>query len=234
MEKNISVLLIEDNRLLREGIAVMLSEQPGLKVVAATPGGEAALRQVRQAKPHVVLVSASLGDSHSLRLAQAAKEASPGVQVVVMAFPPALETVVEFMKLGVSGFIAEDATIHDFVRTIRSVTAGTHVLPPSLVEPLFSQVAHQAATEKEAQLHEAVRLTRRECQIIGMIREGLGNKEVAQRLDIATHTVKSHVHNILKKLGLHTRLQIAAYALNGKGSSKDHVIAGRSRTPLLQ
>lgn len=211
MEKKIPLLLVEGNRLLREGIAARLNEQPGLKVVAAAPGGATALRQVRDVKPQVVLLDASLGDSDSMRLIQATKEASPEVQVIVMTFPPAQENVVEFMKLGVSGFIAEDATIDDFVRTIRSVTAGSHVLPPSLVEPLFSQVVQQAVKEKTAP--EAARLTQREHEIIEMIQEGLSNKEVAQRLDIATHTVKCHVQNILRKLALHTRLQIAAYAM---------------------
>jgi len=140
------------------------------------------------------------------------REANPEVRVILMAFPSAPDNVVEFMKLGVSGFIAKDATIADFVSTIRSVTAGTHVLPPSLVETLFSQVAELAAGQKNG----AVRLTQREREIIRMIQEGLSNKEVAQRLHIATHTVKSHVHNILEKLALRTRLQIAAYAIRQK------------------
>jgi len=222
MDKKIPLLLIEGNRLLRDWIATALGAQRGLKIVGAAADRGAAIRQVRDARPEVVLVGASSGNSDILGMVASIKEASPCVQVIV-DFLPKENDLVEFMKLGVSGFIPEDATIDDFVRTIRSVTAGTHVLPPPLVESLFSWVAEQGAREKSTEADEATRLTPREREIIGMVQEGLPNREIAQRLDIATHTVKSHIHNILKKLSLHTRLQIAAYAIgqqarNGKYS----------------
>ena len=214
MEKKIPLLLIEANRLLREGIASGLNQQPGLKVVAACAGGEAALWHLRETKPKVVLVDESLGHADTLRLVASIKEASPDVYVIVLAFVTAREDVVEFMKLGVSGFIARDATIEAFAKTIRLVTAGRRVLPRSLTDVLFSQVAEQAFREKEAQLNGKVHLTPREREIMAMIQHGLSNREVGQRLHIATDTVKAHVHNILRKLDLRTRAQIAAYAVN--------------------
>lgn len=205
----ISLLLVEDTRLLREGIAARLNEQPGLRVVAVASDHEAATRQVRLARPQVVLLDACLGHPGSRRLIETLREVSPTTRVIVMAFSPALDDVPELMTLGVAGFIAKDATLEDVVTTIESVAGGTHVLPPSLVESLFAQIT----TARDAQLDDAVRLTEREHEITRMIGQGFSNKDVAQRLHISPHTVKNHVHSILGKLALHSRLQIAAYAV---------------------
>jgi DNA-binding NarL/FixJ family response regulator len=86
------------------------------------------------------------------------------------------------------------------------------VLPPPLTSTLFSQIARDALERSRTDAIEAVRMTQREREVIDLIGEGLSNKEIAARLDIAAHTVKSHVRNVMEKLALHTRLQIAAYA----------------------
>jgi len=99
----------------------------------------------------------------------------------------------------------------DFLRTIRSVARGGKVLPPPLTGSLFSRVIDHALKRGKGPLKNAVRMTKREREIIALIADSLSNKEIAQRLNIATYTVKSHVHNIMEKLALHTRLQIAQH-----------------------
>jgi DNA-binding NarL/FixJ family response regulator len=136
----------------------------------------------------------------------------PGSKVIVMDLLPIHEDIVEFVNAGVSGFIMKDATLDDLARTIRSVAEGVNVLPPQMTGSLFSQIARDAVSRGRPEVLESVRMTPRERQVIDLIAEGLGNKEIASRLHIATHTVKSHVRNVMEKLMLHTRLQIAAYA----------------------
>jgi DNA-binding NarL/FixJ family response regulator len=133
-------------------------------------------------------------------------------RVIVMDLLPAHEEIAEFVNVGVAGFILKDATFEDFVATIRSVADGARVLPPRMTGTLFSQIAEVAVKRgKEAAL-DAVRMTQREREVIALIAEGRSNKEIATRLSIAADTVKSHVRNVMEKLALHTRLQIAAYA----------------------
>ena len=212
MTPRISLLLVEDNRLLREGIAAMLNEQPDLSVVGTAPGGDAVLPLVRDAKPQLVLLDSALGEHDSLRLLEAVKEASPEIRVIVMDLLPAPQDIVEFVAAGCSGFILKDATLDDFVSTIRSVASGIPVVPPPLTSTIFSHVAQQAVRSDPGAVREAVSMTRREREVIALIEEGLSNKEIAERLHIAIHTVKSHMHNVLEKLALHTRLELAAYA----------------------
>jgi DNA-binding NarL/FixJ family response regulator len=206
----ISIALIEDNRLVREGITALLSQLPDLKVVAGASSADTAV--FREAKPQVVLLDLGLQNGDSLRLAVQVKQDFPESKVIVMDLLPVHEDIMDFVNAGVSGFIMKDATVDDLVRTIRSVAGGAHVLPPQMTSSLFSQIAKDAIAKGRPEVLDSVRMTPREREVINLIAEGLGNKEIATRINIATHTVKSHVRNIMEKLTLHTRLQIAAYA----------------------
>jgi DNA-binding NarL/FixJ family response regulator len=208
----ISVALIEDNRLVREGISALLNQTAGFRVVAS--GSSVDKELLRGVHPQVVLLDLGLRNGDSLRIAESVKKESPESKVIVMDLLPVQEEIVEFVNAGVSGFIMKDATLEDLVNTIRSVVGGVNVLPPQMTGSLFSQIARDAVSRGRPRALEAVRMTPREREVINLIAEGLSNKGIAQRLHIATHTVKSHVRNIMEKLTLHTRLQIAVYAHN--------------------
>jgi DNA-binding NarL/FixJ family response regulator len=206
----ISVALIEDNRLVRDGIAALLNELPDVKVVAGWASGDTSL--LRDVNPQVVLLDLGLRNGDSLRVAQKVREEFPQSKIIMMDLLPVQEDIVEFVHVGVSGFIMKDATLDDLVRTIRSVAGGANVLPPAMTRTLFSQIASDAVAKGRPGALDAVRMTPREREVINLIAEGLSNKEIAGDLGIATHTVKSHVRNVMEKLTLHTRLQIAAFA----------------------
>jgi len=219
--KRIRVLVIDDNRLVRDGLAALLDAQPGFKVVAAAEGANAGLLQVRETKPHVVLVDAALGNHDSRRFVESVKKEASESKIIVMDLLPTQEDVIEFIKAGANGFIVKDATIEDFVSTIRAVAEGADVVPPALTGTLLSHIVGQAVTRSTAAVLEDMRMTKREREITNLIAEGLGNKEIAQRLNIATYTVKSHVHNILEKLALRTRLEIAVHAYKASAPQTD-------------
>ena len=212
MAQRISVVVIEDNRLLREGLTALLNAQADFHVAASVADAAAGLVRVRETKPHVVLVDAFLGSYDCHKLVEAIRLAAPATRVVVMDLLPVQEDFGAFIKAGASGFIVKDATVDDLVATIRSVAEGVDVVPRALTGTLLSLVAEHAVVRRTPALLGAMRITKREQEITTLIAEGLSNKEIAQRLTIATYTVKSHVHNILEKLALHTRLEIAAHS----------------------
>ena len=207
--KIITIAIIEDNRLARESLAAVLSQLPDVRVVASADADEAFLAET---KPHVVLLDVGLGDHESLRAAATLRNELPEARIILTDLTPAHEDVVDFVNAGVSGFVLRDASFDEFVGTIRSVAAGEKVLPPRLTESLFFQIAKDAGGREREPVPEDVRMTHREHEVIDLIGAGLCTKEIAQRLNIATHTVKSHVRNVMEKLALHTRLQIAAYS----------------------
>jgi DNA-binding NarL/FixJ family response regulator len=212
MGKTISLVLIDDNRLLREGLAGLIRKQPDFRILAASGDIEGALRKVREAKPRVVLLDFSLESHDSLRVTTTVRQEVPEARVIVMGLLPIQEDIAAFVHAGASGFIMKDASFDDFLRTIRAVADGADVLPPELTGSLFGQIARQVVSRGRTPVLEGVRLTERERQVIDLLGEGLSNKEIAARLHVAIHTVKSHVHNILEKLALHTRLEVAAFS----------------------
>jgi two-component system nitrate/nitrite response regulator NarL len=207
----ISIVLIEDNRLLREGLEAMIRSQPEFTILASCSDAETALPIVRADRPDVVLVDFGLEDSDSLVLTATVRTEVPEARVIVMGILPLQEDVANFVQAGACGFLMKDASFEDFFATVRAVAQGAEVLPPALTNTLFSQIARGSVGGNSASLLESVRLTGRERQVVELLGEGLSNKEIAARLQIAVHTVKSHVHNVLEKLALRSRLEVAAY-----------------------
>ncbi|MBA3646515.1 MAG: response regulator transcription factor [Gemmatimonadaceae bacterium] len=206
----ITVGIIEDNRLVREGLTDMLNELDDVRVVLA--GTSLETDKLKAAEPRVVLLDIGLQDSNCLNVAETVRREMPTSQVIVMDLLPVDEEISRFVNVGVAGFILKDATFDDFVGTIRSVAEGERVLPARMTGTLFSQIARLAVQRGREAALEAVHMTPRERSVIALIADGMSNKEIATNLNIATHTVKSHVRNVMEKLALHTRLQIAAYA----------------------
>lgn len=193
----------------------LIKEHDDFRVMAALGTNENVLQKIKNFKPNVLLLDLGLRSQNSLQLVKTAKIDAPSMKVIVMDLIPTQADVLEFVRAGVSGFILKDATMDDFLRTIRSVAQGAKVLPSLLTGSLFSQIVELAVNGgrgHSSKLMESVRMTKRERQVIELVSDGMTNKEIAQKLHLSTYTVKSHVHNILEKLALHTRVQIARYA----------------------
>src|SRR5262245_15663277 len=189
----------------------MVGEQDDLVIVGALGNRDETLEHVACVKPHLVLIDLGLRKQDDERLVEALAGGNPTVKVIVMDMPPGQADIYALIRAGVSGFILKDASFEEFLRTIRLVVGGAHVLPAPLTDTLFSEIANQEARYAKTLLSSGSMLTKREREIIALVADGLSNKEIAQRLNVATFTVKSHVHSVLEKLRLRTRLQIASY-----------------------
>lgn len=188
----------------------MLREQ-GLRVLAAVRSGEDVVRQILRFHARLVLVDSVLSNHDGPHLVESVARSTPEMKVVVMDVQPSQPNIIDFVRAGAAGFILRDASADEIVATLRDVANGLYVLPPKLAGVLFASVARQT---RRAPRDGAVinRLTPREWQVIDLIADGSSNKEISSRLHLSVHTVKSHVHSVLEKLTLHSRLQVAAYA----------------------
>lgn len=205
----IRLLLIEDSRLLRDGIVEKLEGHNDINIVGASGDPEDIILRIHKMKPTVILLDHGLRNQDSLHVAEIVKKEFPAAKVIVINLAPVHGDILQFVHAGASGFILRDATLHDFLTTIRAVAEGEKVLPPILNASLFSQIIEHAAAADNGNATKTVHMTKREEEVVGLMSEGLSNKEIGQRLHVATYTVKSHVHNIMEKLALHTRLQVA-------------------------
>lgn len=206
----ITVALIEDNRLVREGLTSLLNRAPDMRVLPE--GLEEGAFPKGTVHPRVILLDPGLEGEDSGEVAQRLREDFPDAGIIVMDICPSEAEVIEFVGMGVSGFVMKDATLDELLSTIRAVASGTDVLPPPLVTTLFAEIANEVvATNGVPAVYDSVRLTPREREVIDLIAEGKSNKAIGKELHISTHTVKSHLRNIMEKLNLHSRLQIAVY-----------------------
>ncbi|MFA6467656.1 MAG: response regulator transcription factor [Bacteroidota bacterium] len=208
----IRVLLLEDNRILREGITVMINKHADVMVAAVSDGRDDTIKKIQAVKPNVILMDLGIASKNSLDIVRSVRSTFPNVKVVGMGLVASQTDIMEFVQSGADGFILKDASMEEVIKTIRAVADGETVLPPPMTGSLFLQVVEHALVKGKKGLKGSIRMTQREKEIIALIVEGMSNKEIAESLNIATFTVKSHVHNILEKLALHSRLQIASYA----------------------
>jgi len=181
---------------MRDGLARLLGAYPDVDIVASAESANAAMQQLKDAKPQVVLLDAALANGDSYAFLSNLKQTAPEAKAILIDFVPAQQDVTQFIDSGANGFIMKDATAEDIAKAIRTVASGTDLPPP----PAMPRAAGETGSSPSSGGGGAVRLTKREQEIKELIAAGLGNKEIAQRLNIATNTVKSHVHNMLGKL----------------------------------
>ncbi len=211
--KKIKLLLIEENHLLREGLRAILKLQKDILTFAMPSDGDGADIKIHQLKPDVIVLDLDLRSQNSLNAVEVVKKGFPKAKVVVMDLAPLRGDVIRYTKAGASGFVLKDTTLDDFLVTVHAVAEGAQVLPPKVVDSLFSQIVEHAIKSKRVNANESVRTTKNEKAVFEFLGEGLSDKEIGRKLHIPTHIVKNHVQNIVKKLSLHNRLEAANHTL---------------------
>lgn len=209
MNEPIQVFIVDDNRLLREGLVSMLTEQEDLVVVGASPNERKALGQIKKLRPEVVLIDIGMPDKDGVEITRDLHQDLPEVKVIILGMPDLTDEIMTCIEAGAVGYALKEDSFDYLVEIIRSANRGESFCSPRMAASLFSRVA-ELAGERIPQ--SSVKLTPREVEIINRIAEGLSNKEIAQRLSIELQTVKNHIHNILDKLQLHNRLEAVQYA----------------------
>jgi DNA-binding NarL/FixJ family response regulator len=209
MNESIRVFIVDDNRLLREGLVSMLAEQEDLVVVGAAASGRKALDQIKKLRPEVALVDIGMPDKDGIEVTQALYQDMPEVKVIILGMPDLTNEIMTCIEAGAVGYVLKEASFDYLVETIRSAQRGESFCSPRMAASLFSRVA-ELAGERIPQ--SSVKLTPREMEVVNKIAEGLSNKEIAERLSVEAQTVKNHIHNILDKLQLQNRLEAVQYA----------------------
>jgi len=202
----IRVLIVDDTRLYLEGLAGMLRPESQIDAVETAQDWEVALCHLVSFSPDVVLVNVAMADS--AMLLRKIDDVAEQVPVVALGVSESEVEVITWAEAGVAGYLFKTETLNDLIAIIHGVARGEALCPPRITAALLRRVATLAA-QRRPQV-EASRLTAREREIVGLVDEGLSNKEIARRLSIEVRTVKNHVHNILEKLQVNRRGEAAA------------------------
>jgi DNA-binding NarL/FixJ family response regulator len=201
----ILVFILSDVRLTREGLAVLLARDASLMVVGAESASGAGAH-IAELRPDIVLLDATLDDM--VGCAQRLRDAVNGIKIVAFALGELDRELIACAEAGVSAFVGRDGSHQDLLRAIDQARRGEFSVSPHQTMLLLGRIAELA--EMRSQSPGAANLTRREREIVLLIERGLSNKEIARQLMIETATIKNHVHNILEKMQLRSRGEIAA------------------------
>ncbi len=216
MQEHIHLFIVDDNRLLREGLVSMLAEQKDIIVIGAAASGGTAIKQIKELRPEVALIDIGMPGKDGIEVTQELHRDLPEVKVVILGMVDLTDEIMACIEAGASGYVLKETSFDHLVETIRSVHRGESFCSPQMTASLFTRIAELAGERMPGKAQSSVKLTGRELQIINLIAEGLSNKEISKRLSIETQTVKNHIHNILDKLQLHNRLDAVEYARERK------------------
>lgn len=209
-----AVFLLAENRLLREALMRILSKKEDIRVVGAGSYGPEMFEQITSTDANVVVL-----DSVSLVLAEQGvvrelHQLSPTIRVVMVGMEADEAVFLRVIQAGAVGYILKEASAVEVARTIRAVAAGEAVCPAALSRVLFQWIVRHKAAIPSLHLKNRLGLSRREQQLVGLIQQGLTNKEMASRLNLSEQTVKNHVHRMLRKVGAPDRLAIVEVCRN--------------------
>ena len=210
----ISVLIVADVRLYREGLAGSLASRPHLHVCGVCATRADAIDRIGLSSPDVVIVDTATRDS--LDLIRDLRAQRLPLKILAFAVDEATSEVLDCAEAGATGYVTADASVDDLVVAIERIAREELVCSPRVAAQLFCRMS-QRSDARSTGCAEARLLTIRERQVLELIREGYSNKEIGQKLSIAEPTVKNHVHHLLAKLEVATRGQAAARATLGEG-----------------
>jgi DNA-binding NarL/FixJ family response regulator len=202
----IRIVIAGDIRLYREGLSLHLERHEQLTVVGTAADGEATIRVVRDVTPNVLLLDMAMRDS--LGIVQELRRTVPDTAVIALTIPEADAAVIACAEAGVAGFVMREGSLADLVTAVISAARGEVNVSPRVAATLLRRVGSLAADRTAPAPLDA--LTARERDIAALVSDGCSNKEIAARLHVELATVKNHVHNILEKLQVGRRGEIAA------------------------
>jgi len=201
----IRVLVVDDHKLVRQGLRFLLQQEDGISVVGECADGAEALDAVRRLRPDVVLLDLLMPHLDGLAALPGLKAARPDLRIVVLTSDQDDERIVEAIRGGATSYLLKTAGVDEVVAAVRAAARGESVLAPSVAARLVKEVRRER-TSVDA-------LSKREQDVLILVARGRSNKEIARDLVIGEETVKTHVSNILAKLHLPDRRQAAIYAL---------------------
>jgi DNA-binding NarL/FixJ family response regulator len=208
MSERVRVVIADDQPLLRAGFRSLLESSGRIEVVAEAATGLEAIEQTERQRPDVVLMDIRMPDLDGIEATRRLKR----TPVLILTTFGLDEYIIEALRAGAAGFILKDTQVADLIAAVLSVADGDAVLSPAVTRQLLDQVARRLPASVDRRPEQLAELTERELEVLRMLAAGLSNAEIAAALVVSEATTKTHVSNVLQKLGLRDRVQAAIFA----------------------
>jgi DNA-binding NarL/FixJ family response regulator len=209
----IKVLLADPQALVREALRSVLESRDDIVVVAEAADGMQTVAEAERTRPDLALIDADLPNRDCAQTTIQIRERTPGCRVLVLSDKHDEARLATAIEVGASGFITKGSPVAELLDAVRAIHQGDTLVPPRMLGSLLDRLIHRRR-EQDAAIRQISRLTRREQQVLGLLAEGADNDRIAQELVISPETARTHVQHVLSKLGMHSRLAVAAFVVN--------------------
>ena len=203
----IKVFLLDDHEVVRQGLRVLLEAAGDIEVIGESGSAEEAAHRIPALRPDVAVLDARLPDGSGIEVCRTVRSVDPGIQALILTSYDDDEALFAAIMAGAAGYVLKEIKGSDLVNALRQVAAGNSLIDPSLTSRVLDRVRNGPATAPEL-----ADLTEQELKLLGLIAEGLTNRQIGERMFLAEKTVKNYVSSILAKLGLERRTQAAVLA----------------------
>jgi DNA-binding NarL/FixJ family response regulator len=209
----IRLIILDNEEVFREGITKLLQEQSRMDIIYHGSSGLEAIEKCNQTKPDVVLIDSHIMDCDALQTVEQIRGCSPNSKVVMLSRPDSGKNPVDFIKIGARAFLSKSISGSDLIKSIDLISSGRIIISPLFAETFIQELVFKPIEGAALTPEPVPGISPRELEITLLIAEGATNKEIAEKLFITENTTKVHVKNILNKLELKNRQQLAVYAV---------------------
>jgi len=206
----VTVLVVDDHDVVREGIRMVLSSDPGLEVVGTASSGEEAVEKARELRPNVVVMDIGMPGISGFEATRRIREQVPETQVVALTVHDSEAYVFQMLQAGAVGYVVKRAPAEDVIQAVKRAAVGESVLHPSVARLVIRDYLARVERGEESSIDT---LSDREREVLKLVAEGRTNREIAELLFLSVKTVQAHRGNLMHKLGLHDRTEVVKYAL---------------------
>jgi DNA-binding NarL/FixJ family response regulator len=206
----IRIVLADEQSLFREAVRIVLEGEPDLEVVAEAHDERQAVAESERTRPDVALIDASLIERGGIRTVELIRQRVPACKMLVLSDAEDPSVLQHALEAGANGYMTKDSALADLIGATRSVERGETLVPPRMLGPLIDRLILRGREQATA-IRLIGELTRREHEVLALLASGATNDAIAQALVISPETARTHVQNVLTKLGVHSRLEAAAF-----------------------
>src|SRR5437588_5648400 len=216
----IGTLIVDDHRTFGEALRIAMDREKDVRVVGVATSGEEAVSIAETEQPDVVLMDIEMPGMDGIEAIRKVKAVDPNARIVVVSAHQGELILARAVEAGASGFLSKETALQDLVSSVRLAYQGEPLIEPGEVRRVLRHLRHRRAQEAtEAQ--RAERLTPRETEILQLMADGVPTDEIASGLQVSPYTLRTHVQNVLTKLGVHSKLEALAFAIrHGKVTAK--------------
>ena len=205
-----TILLVDDHRIVREGLRTLLGQQPDLEVVGEAADGRDAVTQARLLRPDVIVMDIAMPELNGVEATRLILAELPQVRVVALSMYADRRFVAEILRAGALGYVLKDGAFEELALAIRTITEGKTYLSPSIAGLVVEELMQRSSAPGSPSLGG---LTPRERQVLKLLADGMRPREIAQELSISVNTVEVHKQNLMNKLEIHTASELTRFAI---------------------